>query len=265
MNIRLISDVFHSDTLGGRRVYRLLLPEPRPARKLPLLILLHGVHGSEIDWTEKGGVTPTLQAVTDEGHVGPMAVLMPSDGLAAIGTGFLNWDAGKPHLYEDMLLKELIPHVEQQWNVGGSATLRSIGGLSMGGYAAFRLALSYPEHFASASSLSGFFDVRELGELIGTADFERIFQGNRQRMDAVSPLTMALPTLTPSATSETIPSLYFDCGEQDKYIGMNRAMRSRLDSLAIPHLYKEHSGGHTWDYWKAHVREHLIFHWDQFC
>ncbi|NOU88746.1 hypothetical protein GC102_23770 [Paenibacillus sp. LMG 31460] len=254
MRMQLYSENFHSAALNARRVYRLLLPESRPVGSLPLLILLHGVHGSEIDWTEQGHVLQTMQGLIKEKRIGPMAILMPSDGLTAIGTGYLNWDAGRPHLYEDYLLEDLIPHVEQKWHVGGSKETRAISGLSMGGYASIRLAFAYPEQFASSSSLSGFFHVQELAELIGSEDYASIFQMNEKRMTEESPLTMAIPS-----TNE-LPKIYFDCGVDDRYIHMNRQLHERLEAIGAFHSYAEHPGAHSWDYWREHIKRHLIFH-----
>jgi putative tributyrin esterase len=39
-----------------------------------------------------------------------------------------------------------------------------VAGLSMGGYGAFKLALSYPERYAAAASLSGTLDVVRLAQ-----------------------------------------------------------------------------------------------------
>ncbi|OCT15218.1 hypothetical protein A8709_14040 [Paenibacillus pectinilyticus] len=256
MRLRLHSDMIQSEALGSRRVYRLLLPEPRPVGRLPLLILLHGVHGSEIDWTEQGQVMQSMQALLDEQKMGPMAVLMPSDGLTAIGTGYLNWDSGGPHLYEDYLLEDLIPHIEEKWNVGGTKETRAISGLSMGGYASIRLAFAHPARFASASSLSGFFDIQELGELIGSEDFSRIFQSDGNRTEEVSPLTMSIPP------GKDLPKLKWDCGVEDRYIQMNRQLHERLEGDSVSHSYEEYPGAHTWDYWREHMKEHLIFHFN---
>jgi enterochelin esterase-like enzyme len=140
----MISSHIQSSILGDRRVYRILLPEQRASEPLPLFILLHGVHGSEIDWTEKADLVNTLKMLSDHKQIGPMAVLTPSDGLRGIGTGYLNWDSEAPDLYEDYLLKELIPLVEKEWKVGGERDIRFIGGLSMGGYATIRMGYNIP-------------------------------------------------------------------------------------------------------------------------
>jgi putative tributyrin esterase len=258
MSVTLYSRSFYSHALNGRRVYRLLMPELRPNVKLPLLVLLHGVHGSEIDWTEQGNVMQTMQSLMTDNHIGPMAILMPSDGLTAIGTGYLNWDVGSPHHYEDYLLNDLIPHIELLWNVGGTKEIRAISGLSMGGFAAIRLAFTHSSRFGSASSLSGFFDIQELAELIGETDYEPIFQTDRGRMLEVSPLTMAIPPRNEA------PKLYFDCGNEDKYLDMNRQLHERLNNEDILHSYVEHPGSHCWGYWSEHIRSHLIFHWHVF-
>jgi len=40
----------------------------------------------------------------------------------------------------------------------------------------------------------------------------------------------------------------------------SRTIRDGLHHLGIPHEYREHPGGHDWDYWDAHVRDALAFH-----
>lgn len=194
MRTKVISHLIHSNAINARRVFRLLLPDVMPAERLPLLVLLHGVHGSEIDWTEQGNLQQTVELLMREGKLAPMAILMPSDGLTAIGTGYLNWNEESAHRYEDYLLQDLIPHVERAWNVGGSREKRAISGLSMGGYAAIRLAFAQPNYFGAASSLSGFFDVQELGELIGQTDYKAIFNEDQSRILEFSPLDMNLPS-----------------------------------------------------------------------
>ncbi|XID90391.1 alpha/beta hydrolase [Paenibacillaceae bacterium WGS1546] len=250
---RLLSDLLESDAIGGRRVFRLLLPEDRRGA-VPLLILLHGVHGSETDWTDKGNLTAVITDMTMSGRMSPMAVLMPSDGLTGLGTGYLNWAEGGSHRYETYLLDELLPEVERRYEVGGTRRLRSISGLSMGGFAALGIGLRFPGRVAAASSLSGFFDARELAPLVGDETFNRMFGGSEEAMDRVSPLCMEL------RSPGGYPTLAFDCGEDDSYAGMNRELHRRLDSADIPHTYREYKGAHTWDYWSGRIGEHLALH-----
>lgn len=250
---RVHTELLQSEALDRRIGYRIALPEGQFAQ-LPLMVLLHGVHGSETDWTEKGGLAERLNELSAQGILSPMAVLTPSDGLTGIGTGYLDWIVGPPHSYQTYLMNELIPDAEKKFQAGGRRSLRSISGLSMGGFAAISLALRKPEQFAAASSLSGFFDVRDLARLIGRRHYAHVFDQDDARMDHVSPLTMKLPA------SEGLPYLRFDCGKDDRYAEENRKLHVRLEEASIPHDYYEYEGGHTWAYWRTHLAAHLAAH-----
>jgi lysophospholipase L1-like esterase len=57
--------------------------------------------------------------------------------------------------------------------------------------------------------------------------------------------------------------LLFDCGEDDTGTGAiadNRMLHARLVELGVPHIWREHAGSHSWDYWGDHLNEHLVFH-----
>jgi putative tributyrin esterase len=246
-----------SKALDGRRVYRMTVPNNADGIRLPLLILLHGVEGAETDWIDRGGLVETLNGLSAEGKIGPMAVLTPSDGLAGIGSGYLNWAQGPIHRYEDYVMEDLLLEAEQRWSCGGRREKRAIAGLSMGGFAAFRLGLKFPHLFGSASSLSGFFDAAELERLIGTRNYLLMFRSSQRRVRKNSPLHMDMP-------SGFTPRLCFDCGVSDPYIEQNRAFRQRLQELGITHQYAEHEGGHSWEYWHKHLADHLLFHDDAF-
>jgi len=45
----------------------------------------------------------------------------------------------------------------------------------------------------------------------------------------------------------------------DFLIEENRAFDAHLTKLGVPHEYAEHPGGHTWEYWDAHVQETITF------
>ncbi len=251
------SHVLHSSALNARRVYRIILPEGELSehRRLPLLILLHGVTGSETDWIDQGGVVESMNRLLARGAIGPMAVLTPSDGLAEIGTGYLNWKDEEEHRYEDYLLTDTLEEVETRWPVGGAKEKRAIAGLSMGGYAAFRIGLSHPHWFAGASSLSGFFDAGEMGNLVGEQAFQRMFKNDEGWLRQRSPLYME------ADVCGGLPLFLFDCGTSDGYIEQNRSLRLRWLESGVPHRYVEKEGAHTWHYWSGGIPDHLVFHY----
>jgi len=257
------SHLLQSSSLNARVVFRLVLPQifssaPQSnSDRIPLLLLLHGVHGAETDWIDQGDLIQTMNRLHDEGIMGPIAILTPSDGLRGIGTGYLNWsNADHEHRYEDYLLQDLLRHVEERWPVGGVRDKRGICGLSMGGYAAIRLALSCPEMWASASSLSGFFEIEELGSLVGEDTYARIVPPTPNDLHSLSPLRM------PPIAGVQYPDLLFDCGAADPYMDQNRRLSRRLSQYRISHRFFEKEGTHNWEYWRAGLSEHLAFHFN---
>jgi S-formylglutathione hydrolase FrmB len=55
-----------------------------------------------------------------------------------------------------------------------------------------------------------------------------------------------------------MPALRFDIGTNDTWVAQNRDFDAALTRLGVTHSYAEHSGAHTWDYWRAHRPESLV-------
>lgn len=51
-------------------------------------------------------------------------------------------------------MNELLPYVEGKYKIAGGRNMRAIGGISMGGYGALNLALTFPDKFCAAALLS---------------------------------------------------------------------------------------------------------------
>lgn len=134
-----------------RRVVQVQVQRAKnPQAAAPFLYLLDGVTApQESGWLREGNVQNTLanEQVT---------VVMPTE---ALGSNYANWQADDPTLgrmqWETFLVDEL-PRVLEAPGAGlrfnGS---RYIGGLSMGGSAAVRLANLHPDRFKGTFGLSG--------------------------------------------------------------------------------------------------------------
>jgi S-formylglutathione hydrolase FrmB len=175
----------------------------------------------------------------------PLIVVMPNGSTS----GYVNWkNAGRiyKHRYEDLIVNDISSHVRRHFHA--TPDRWAIGGLSMGGYGAIRIGLKYPERFASIWGHSSAFVVEEHvdptladPESVATRDPFRIAE-----------------SLVESGIS--LPEIAFDCGVDDQLIDQNRAFDAHLTKLGIPHIYNEHPGGHTWDYWNEHVQTALRQH-----
>ena len=171
------------------------------------------------------------------------------------GRGFYT-DAREGFAYE-MAMLDLIAYVDQTFQTDARREARVIGGLSMGGYGALKLALKHPDLFCSANSHSGaLFAAHSPFDPANptTAEFMRIFGPNPQGGPD------DLFALAEQIDRRLLPALRIDRSTEDSLLDGNRRFHAHLDALGIPHDYEEFPGGHSWDYWDRHVQEALAFH-----
>jgi len=233
-----------SAALGQRADVTLWLPDADQHRDLPVAILLHGVYGSHWAWALKGDAHGTAARLIADGSIPPMALLMPSDGLWGDGSGYVRH---RDQDFEAWIVDEL-PALALAAAPGCSA--RSpllLAGLSMGGFAALRLAGKHPRRFLAAAAHSAMTEV---------AQYDALLQESREGWSTDARDNSALEAL---AAAAALPPLRFDCGRDDPFIDANRALHAALDARGIAHQYAEHDGGHDWTYWSRHLEDTLRF------
>lgn len=144
------SDTYRSSVLDRDIKFTIYLPDmyKDASEKLPAIYLLHGAGGDENEWMRKGGAVETLDGLIKRGLMRPSVVIMPTFGPASW------WSDGASEKAETALMQELIPYVEGKYKVGNTRPMRSIGGLSMGGYGALNLSLKHPDKFCAAGIIS---------------------------------------------------------------------------------------------------------------
>jgi putative tributyrin esterase len=234
-----------SDALGRRADVSVFVPQGGIA-PLPLVMLLHGVHGSHWSWSLRGGVHLTATRLMETGEIPPVALAMPSDGLWGDGSGYIaHADAD----YERWIVDE-VPAAAAL--ADGRITDRSplfIAGHSMGGFGALRLGAKYAARFAGISAHSSVTTIARLGETL---------EDGLGLLPAFgAPDGTALHWLESHRTH--LPPLRFDCGTSDGLLAGNRALHAALDARGVEHVYEEFPGGHDWPYWKLHVADSLRF------
>jgi S-formylglutathione hydrolase FrmB len=235
-----------SQALGQRADVSLYVP---PAAEgvpnLPVVMLLHGVYGSHWAWALKGGAHLTLARLIDAGIVPPVALLMPSDGLWGDGSGYV------PHRGQDFerWLVDEVPALAVEAVAGCTpASPLFVAGLSMGGFAALRLAGKYPARFAAASAHSALTDAADLDVLI--EESRDVWSGHPVDRNVIEALR---------AAPAPLPPIRFDCGTDDPFLPANRALHAELAAAGIGHIYVERPGAHDWPYWASAVEETFRF------
>ncbi len=234
-----------SAALGQRADVTLYTPAAaRAGGDAPIVILLHGAHGSHWAWTFKGGVHQRLEALIDAGLAPPMVLVMPSDGLWGDGSGFVRH---RERDFECWIAEEAAQLAMAVSPACSAWSPVFLCGLSMGGYAALRLAGKFPDRFAGASAHSAI-----------TADdqFDPVIAEPRSGWSCAPEDRSVLAALT--LTSRPAP-IRFDCGLDDPLLPANRRLHADLEALGLAHRFEVRPGGHNWTYWSNSIEQSLLF------
>ena len=244
-----IMEITHqSEALGREQPFSIYLPPAaEEGERFPVLYVLHGAWGGHRDW-------PT------SGNAGGLAahyrmILVFPDG------GEFGWYVDSPHdpasQYATYVGEELPAYIDANYPTIPGREARGIMGLSMGGHGALLMAAKHPERFGSASSLSGILKITDHPEKHQIAERLGPMEDHPDRWEANSVWDQA------ERFQGANVRILFDCGEDDVAtgaIGDSRKFHARLTELGIPHVWREHAGTHSWDYWGGHLAEHLNFH-----
>ncbi|MGD0890947.1 MAG: alpha/beta hydrolase-fold protein [Terracidiphilus sp.] len=235
----------YSSALGRRADITLYVPEVDRADRLPLLILLHGVHGSHWNWWALGGLAASLQKLKARGDSCPFIIAMPSDGHWGSGTAYVPHTSfnAEAWIIDDVpaAVKSVLPNVD--------TTRLYLAGLSMGGYGAIRLGMKYADRVTGVSAHSSVTRIEQLVDHVQEPLSEFLYSG-AENVDIMHWVRQ---------NREQIPSLRFDCGREDSLLEGNRALHEALITAGVEHVYEEFDGGHTWDFWSAHLLHTLRF------
>jgi S-formylglutathione hydrolase FrmB len=237
---------YFSPALTKQTAATVILPEGDHRPPYAVLYLLHGLSDDHTIWQR---CTSVERYVADY----PLIVVMP-DG----GRGFY-CDAKVGEAWETAILTDLVGYVDRIFPTRAERAGRAIGGLSMGGYGAAKLALKHPDLFVSAVSHSGALDVARSSS-------------RRAPEDPVAQMLRRILGDSPAGGPEDCfalaerlapanrPALRIDCGVEDFLLPANRAFHAHLERIGYPHEYAEFPGGHEWGYWDVHVQEAIRFH-----
>ncbi|HEX8185897.1 MAG TPA: alpha/beta hydrolase family protein, partial [Blastocatellia bacterium] len=258
-----------SPSLGKELKYAVQLPPSYKSdtkRRYPVLYFLHGMNGNEGEF-QRRGVAAEVSKLRDEKKIGEFIIVAP----AGENSFYLNSKSGV--LYEDAIIKDLIPHIEKTYRTMGTTSGRAIQGISMGGWGALMLAFKHPEMFSSVSTHSAalydqlpkvtgtdryyqFLD-RTIKRIFGDPPDEAFFQAN-------NPLHLA-ETNAPAIKKSGL-KIYFDVGEQDRYgyQASNKMLDERLTKAGVPHEFHLFPGNHGWEYMISVADHSYTFLWKSF-
>lgn len=234
-----------SNALKRRADLTLYDPGTAKVQNVPLVVLLHGVYGSHWVWALKAGVHKTCRRLIDEEKIQPMILAMPSDGLYADGSGYLEHTGVD---FEKWIVEDVLQAVREQVPAVTGQSPVFITGFSMGGFGALRLGSKYPHLFRAFSGLSSITHFDQMKQ------FVQDFEGLKKSVDLRDGVLEWMVR-----NKAILPPFRFDCGVDDQLIEENRDLHRGLERNKIAHGYTEFSGAHDWDYWGTHIQDSLLF------
>lgn len=152
------SKLLEGNLLGDptRRAADVWVPYGQSGEGLPLLVSLAGYTGSGLGhtaWKNFGENIPErLDRLVGEGRLKPCVVAFPDCFTRLGGNQYINSSAmGR---WEDILIEEMVPAVEENLKCGGKGR-RGVFGKSSGGYGAIVHALLHNDFWAAAACHAG--------------------------------------------------------------------------------------------------------------
>jgi S-formylglutathione hydrolase FrmB len=248
---------FQSPSLGREVQYVVELPDSYATGegRYPVLYVLHGLFEGPGFWKRRG-LSPILHQAEEEKDV-PELIVVAVDGGNSF---FANGPTGR---FEDLVTRDIVDHVESTYRVEKGRQGRALLGISMGGYAALRIALEHPEAFAAVAAHSAMVleEIPSAAEGAGRwhmAAFHQVFGDpiDPELWRAADPLSWV-----GSADKVRLPALYFDCGSEDRYrlYEGNQELHRRLEAAGIPHQFTLAPGDHGYEFVRSRLRESLSF------
>lgn len=240
----------YSESLGTAVSVNVTLPQRATgslgAHKYPVLYLLHGLLDDHSAWCR---YTSVERYAGERG----IAVVMPGAARSFYA------DMAHGYRYWSYVSKELPLLMRHYFPLSTKREETFVAGLSMGGYGAFKLALSYPRRFAAAASLSGAMRdfsaevrsddpawVQEMRNVFG--DLRR-FPGSRNDIFHLAEKV--------ARGAGPVPLLFQWCGTEDFLYADNLRFRDHAQALGLPLTYEESPGGHEWRYWDTMIERVL--------
>ena len=236
---------YDSPTLGMTR--RMFVYTPygyaTSKQKYPVLYLHHGGGGDEDAWSNMGRTCQILDNLIEQGKAVPMIVVMPNGNAnqQAAQTLLLpekTSDRSTPaDLYNQSLVKDIIPYIDSHYRVIANAKSRAISGLSMGGGQTFNIGLRNLNLFSAIGVFSsGMFGMTPDANYEPDPEIAGILSNVKKIKNSLN-------------------LFYMSCGTSDPRIEPTRRVVQRFRDTGLDVVYVEFPDGHEWSFWRRTLQD----------
>jgi S-formylglutathione hydrolase FrmB len=263
-----------SKALGGDQPFSIFLPPSfsrEISRTYPVVYFLHGLNNDHTSWTvpRYGDLPRKLEDMILAGTLPEILMVHPRGD----NSFYCNTADGSKR-YEDFITQDVVSYVEARYRGKPGRQFRTIGGTSMGGYGALKIAMKFPDRYAATAGHSPIIflgkNPLDVPEEMKTSRFYGFFVSilkpilsdpvRQDLWDANNPLLLA------KSGKLNGLKILFDYGTEDRYIQSIRldqgikALDQALTEANVPHSLKVYPGEpHGWALVAAHLQESMTF------
>ncbi len=242
---------FYSASLGMATAVNVLLPQTNTKGQIgidngnvggttPVLYLLHGLSDDYTIWMRR---TSIERYATEAG----IAVVMP--GVAR--SYYCNTQSGER--YWDYVAEELPALMQQFFRISSRREDTFAAGLSMGGYGALKLGLTFPERYAAVAGLSA--ALRPDTLFVGAEEvYNNNFGAGTEFLGSKFDVYRLAKELAANSSAPR-PEIFLCCGQEDFTFGDNVTFHETLNQLGYEHHWDTPHGNHNWAFWDEHIKQ----------
>jgi len=240
---------YSSPTIGKERRMFVYTPPgyEKGKDKYPVLYLLHGGGGDEEGWISRGRANYIIDNLIASKQAVPMIVVITNGNPDAVSApldkplntntkelpGIGSMASGR---FEESLVKDVVPYIEQNYRVIADADHRALSGFSMGGYQTQNITNNNPGMF-------NYIGVMSMGLFSSFGNNNSNY--NKEKHVAQLKALMA-----------TKPKFYWiGIGKNDFLFGTVTKLRELYDEIGFKYVYRESEGSHTWGVWRLYLTE----------
>ncbi|HEY9122767.1 MAG TPA: alpha/beta hydrolase-fold protein [Bacteroidales bacterium] len=247
----------HSKCLGKEMNVLVYLPYDYDKKEnLTTLYFLHGRSGDENILIE-AGINIVADRLIANQEIESMIIVCPNiENSRGLNSSFNCKEVRDPlgriiniGMYEDYLIREVIPEIDNRYNTNRNRNGRYIGGASAGGYAALHNAF---RHYDLFSKVGGHMPAIELK----LEDEDKAYFQNQDIWEKYDPITIA------QQMKSCDLKVYLDAGDKDEgrfYEGcliLNKILNEKgIDSQN--HVFE---GCHSLEYIKSNFEKYMFFY-----
>jgi enterochelin esterase-like enzyme len=242
----VVEDDLYSPTLELHTSYRVMLPPDyhASARRYPVLYMLHGVAGDSSEW-QSIGLLEAADRMIQRGEIDPFLIVLPNGGAHY----WVNQATGAR--WADYVAQDVVRQIDQGYRTVAGPQGRAIGGLSMGGEGALRIALKNPSVFGTAAAHSP--SLRTAFDQFAP-ELQPLF-GDEMSWRTMTPLWLVLDSDTGYGLN-----LALDVGEDDPWRANVELLHERMLARGMAHRFEVLPGEHAAEYWIDNVDQYLTYY-----